>query len=73
VSEIVTTDLGRFRHVLRDGEPMWLLECPGCGDWAPLDEDQWHGLVSVDHASMGCAGGYHETHDYAAALEKALP
>ena len=30
------------------------------------------GLVSVDHASMGCAVGYHETHDYAQALHDAL-
>lgn len=68
VSIFVATPLGRFRRVTRDGELTWLLECPGCGTWASLDDDQWHGRVSVDHASMGCAGGYHETHDYAAAL-----
>jgi hypothetical protein len=28
--------------------------------------------VSVDHASMGCPGGYHETHDYGRAVAVAL-
>lgn len=72
MSRIVSTDLGRFNLVKTqdDGQPAdtWLFECPGCGTWAYLDDDQWHGRVSVDHASMGCAGGYHETHDYSAAL-----
>lgn len=65
----VTTELGRFRAVVRDGQPSWLFECPGCGTWATLDNDQWLGQVSVDHAADGCSGGYHETHNYAAALE----
>lgn len=68
MSRIVETDLGRFRAVSRDGVVGWLFECPGCGTWAPLDDDQWHGRVSVDHAADGCRGGYHETHDYQAAL-----
>lgn len=68
MSRIVTTDLGRFRAVRRDDVIGWLFECPGCGTWASLDADQWTGRVSVDHASMGCPGGYHETHDYQAAL-----
>lgn len=70
MSQIVTTNLGRFRRVnAGEGlEETWLFECPGCGTWAYLDDDQWNGRVSVDHASMGCAGGYHETHDYAAEL-----
>lgn len=65
---IVTTALGRFRKVNRDGVEGWLFECPGCGTWATLDDDQWAGRVSVDHAADGCAGGYHETHDYLAVL-----
>lgn len=72
MSLIVDTPLGRFREVIRDGIPEWLWECR-CGEWGPLDSDQWHGLISVDHASMGCAANYHETHDYAQALEAALP
>lgn len=46
------------------------LECPGCGVWGLLDQDQLHGQVSVDHAADGCPGGYHETHDFAAHLDK---
>lgn len=71
---VVPTALGRFRKV---GGPTvefldrWLFECPGCQQWAYLDDDQWHGRVSVDHAADGCPGGYHETHDYFAALEAA--
>lgn len=72
MSEPVVTDIGRFRCVSRDGEIEWLFECPGCGQWASLDDDQWHGRVSVDHAADGCAGGYHETHDYLTALRAAV-
>lgn len=72
MSKIVTTQLGRFRRVNTGDDPTnspdaWLFECP-CGQWAYLDDDQWHGRVSVDHASEGCPKGYHETHDYAAEL-----
>lgn len=72
MSVIVSTEFGRFRKVgSSELENSWLFECPGCGQWAYLDDDQWHGRVSVDHASQGCLGGYHETHDYAQALVKA--
>ena len=66
MSHIVTTPLGRFQRVNTgsiDGNPnTWLFECPGCGGWAYLDENQWAGTVSVDHTSTGCR--YHETHEY---------
>lgn len=68
MSKIITTELGRFRAVRCDGRDDWRFECPGCGEWAALDEDQMEGRVSVDHASMGCPGGYHETHEYAKAI-----
>lgn len=45
-----------------------LLACPGCSEWIPLSDDQAHGRVSVDHAADGCVGGYHETHDFSAAV-----
>jgi hypothetical protein len=51
---------------------MFLLECPGCGEWGQLDDDQMNGRVSVDHASMGCPGKYHETHDFAKELAIAI-
>jgi hypothetical protein len=63
-----TTPLGNFRKVNEDPfapfEDCWLFQCPGCGTWAYLDDDQWNGRVSVDHASDGCSGNYHETHNY---------
>ncbi len=70
MSQIVITKLGRFRRV-NTGEPnhpdTWLWECP-CGQWAYLDEDQWAGRMSVDHASEGCSKNYHETHNFGAEL-----
>ena len=68
MSRIIDTEFGRFRAVRSDGIDTFLFECPGCGEWGHLDDDQWHGRVSVDHASMGCPGGYHETHDFQAAI-----
>lgn len=38
--------------------------CPNCGAFTVMDEDQYHGRVS-----MLCDCGYHETHDMAQ-LEK---
>lgn len=67
---IAETPYGRLREVTRDDEQVWLLECPGCGEWAELDEDQLHGRVSCDH-TFEAACGYHETHDFAAALAAA--
>lgn len=51
------------RSVIRDGVPIWELRCPGCGTWGEIDDDQFHGRVSVWH-DPGC--GYHETVDWAA-------
>jgi len=75
MGDIVTTELGRFCRVnLKEGRPAdtWIFECPGCGTWAYMDEDQWNGQSSVDHATDGCVGGYHETHDYWGALSARL-
>lgn len=75
MSMIVKTSIGRFRRV-NTSDPnhpdTWLFECPGCGQWAYLDNDQWAGRVSVDHASEGCRGGYHETHHYGSELIAAI-
>jgi phage terminase large subunit GpA-like protein len=73
VPVIVKGDLARYRAVIADGQQEWRFECPGCGTWAALDNDQWLGSVSVDHAADGCAGRYHETHNFAADLEAHLP
>lgn len=64
--EITETEFGRLKAVVRDGEHTWLFECPGCGEWGELDDDQWEGRVSVDHTDTGCT--YHETHNYFVAL-----
>lgn len=72
MSKLVTTQFGVFNHVKRDGEFVWMLQCPGCGQHAPLDDDQWNGRISVDHDSEGCPGHYHETHDFAKELQVVL-
>ena len=64
----VTTSHGVLRRVTRDGEDMlaaqvslWLLSSPVGRALGRLH--QLHGRVRVlDHAAMGCPGGYHETH-----------
>lgn len=40
---------GALWRVVRDGTPVWKLRCPGCGEWADIDDDQFHGRASVDH------------------------
>jgi hypothetical protein len=66
MSRVVVTEHGTVRGA--EGSPSgWLLECPGCGEWLPISEDMLHGRISVDHATDGCPGRYHETHDFASA------
>ena len=36
-------------------------QCPKCGQWADLDDDQFHGRISIECPTKGC--DYHETHD----------
>lgn len=46
--------------VARDGRPVRQLRCPVCGMWGDLDDDQFHGTVSIDHSDQpGCT--FHET------------
>jgi hypothetical protein len=68
---VAETEFGKIQRGIRDEEHVFLLVCPGCGQLGALDDDQYHGRVSVDHATDGCSGGYHETHDFAAAVERA--
>lgn len=69
-SIVVVTPVGKFLKVEDHGTSFdWLFECPGCGAWANLDDDQFHGRVSVWH--VDCPGGYHETHDFATAISEA--
>jgi hypothetical protein len=67
MSLFVTTEYGRFDKA--SGTPAgWLFECPGCGEWLPLTTRMMGGSESVNHASQGCPGGYHQTHPYGPAL-----
>ena len=47
------------RIITRDTNPVRQAQCPGCGIWADVDDDQWSGRVSMDCAECD----YHETHD----------
>ncbi len=46
-------------EVLRQFGKWWIAQCPGCGLEARIDDDQYHGRVSID--CPACP--YHETHD----------
>lgn len=48
-----------MKHVKRDGVPTVLLRCPNCKTLAELDDDQYHGRVSIECQVLGC--GFHET------------
>lgn len=65
MSQIVTTQFGRFRRVKLNGrENAWLWECPKCEQWGGLSDGQWAGTISV---ACDC-GRYHETHNFGAEL-----
>jgi hypothetical protein len=71
---------GRLRSIISDGEPIVQLQCPGCGVWGEVDDDQLRGRVSTEHSigpddthpnepsrSGGC--GFHEARDWASTAE----
>jgi hypothetical protein len=67
VSLVAETALGPIIQ-LPDGDP-YAIKMP-CGDWERMSQAQFEGKVSVNHAAIcrrGCS--YHETHDYAAAVD----
>ena len=47
------------RAIRRDALLVRQAQCPGCGIWADVDEDQWSGRVSLDCTECD----YHETHN----------
>ena len=55
-----------LRTITRDGELVRQLRCPGCGAWADVDDDQYHGRISAFHDPKEGGCGWHETHDFAA-------
>jgi hypothetical protein len=46
----------RKRTVIRDGEPQNQAKCPGCGQWADVDAEQWCGDVSLICPECGWHG-----------------
>ena len=52
----------RLKLVKIDGVLTWKLQCPGCGTWGALYDDQFHGRVSVECIVDGCT--FHETHNF---------
>lgn len=50
-----------WKTVLRDGRPIKKCQCPRCGSWADIDDDQFYGRVSMECPAMGC--DFHETVD----------
>lgn len=58
---IVPTPSMRTRTVTRDGLGIYEAECPRCGVWGEVDDDQWNGRVSIDCPTEGCP--FHETID----------
>ena len=51
-------DALQVKQVMCDGTPIMKFKCPGCRGWGQVDDDQYHGRVSI---LCGC--GFHETID----------
>lgn len=66
---------GRLKLVTveHEGKPVvvWELQCPECGCWGIIDEDQLYGRVSCDHTDeiIGCT--FHETRNWFETAERA--
>ncbi len=45
-----------IKTVISDGEETRKLQCPGCGQWGYIDDDQYRGKVSIE-----CECGFHKT------------
>jgi hypothetical protein len=52
-----------IRLVQRDGKAVVKFQCPGCGKWGVIDDDQYHGRVSIACLFPEC--DFHETLDLA--------
>lgn len=57
----------RLRSVKRDDVLVWEGECPTCGVWGELDDDQIAGRVSIQCPKEGC---FHETLNLRAQLDE---
>lgn len=54
------------RRVSLDGVLTYKARCPLCGTWGYIDDDQFHGRVSMECGEKGCT--FHETHDLSAVV-----
>ncbi len=48
-----------LKKVVLDGEPAIKLCCPKCGQWGYIDDEQYHGRISIQ--CENCS--FHETID----------
>ena len=55
-----------------------MIRCPACGHEGIIDDDQFHGRVSINHDDCGrqwkpslCDCTWHETHDLASMIAEA--
>lgn len=53
-----------LKKVNRDGIPILKVFCPECHTWADIDDDQYHGRVSIL-----CDCGFHTTCDFSKAFK----
>lgn len=67
---VANTRAGVIRRGYRQGEHIYLLQCPNCSLWIELDQDRWHGRLAVDHITRWCPG-YTQTRNFAAIVEAA--
>jgi hypothetical protein len=58
--------MANLKHITRDGQAVTKLQCPKCGIWGDIDDDQLHGRISVDCPECD----YHETHNWKALAER---
>ena len=49
-----------LKKVTFNGKETWKLQCPVCGVWGYIDDDQKKGKISI----MCECGGFHETIDF---------
>jgi hypothetical protein len=61
-AQVRARDGSAVRRVIRDGEPVWQVNCPDCGKWGDVDDDQLHGRVSLHHLECG----FHDYLDFSA-------
>lgn len=75
MSEIIDTQLGRFRRVT-DGKTKWFLfECPTCKEWLPLTEAMMNGEEPAVHESATIQGTrcpFSGSHEFGSTLVAAI-